>query len=155
MPDTVELYKEAFGTIITKVHVTDDQDTTITTKDGAVDHFRPLLSDEAQEKLMAAYLTSDNTVIGTQTVTKGTLRSTSIDIQTIIRTAAITGTSAVILAHNHPGGDADPTTADKHATEKVQRMLEHLEINLLDHIILTDTDATSFKQEDLLVNPTA
>lgn len=148
--DAMELYEESFGTIITRIHVTGERDETIENKNQAVDHFQGHMEGEAQEKVMAAYITGGNKVTGTQTVSRGTSSKTAVDLPAIIRTATITASRAVIVAHNHPSGDPEPSKEDKETTQEMKKALDRLDIDLFDHIIIAGDEATSFKERGIL-----
>jgi DNA repair protein RadC len=58
--------------------------------------------------------------------------------------------SSFILVHNHPSGNRQPSDADLKITKKIKKAAEYMEINVLDHIILTDDSYTSFADEGLI-----
>lgn len=148
--EPIQEYQKQFGTVLSKIQVVEQQDKKIQSNTEAVQHFKNYMEDEPQEKLMAAYITTQNKVIGTQTVTKGSLKTTGIDNLTILRTAAISNASAVLICHNHPTGKPQPTEKDKKATETLKQLLEKTNVKLLDHIIIAENQHTSFKKEQIL-----
>jgi DNA repair protein RadC len=83
-------------------------------------------------------------------ISLGQSMQTSLDVKDIVRTAVLTDASAVILVHNHPSGNCEPTDSDLTATEKVQDALETFGVQLLDHVIISRKDCNSMKQENQL-----
>ncbi len=80
---------------------------------------------------------------------KGGVDSTIFDVKTIVRKALVYSASAVIISHNHPSGSANPSTADIKQTEALHKALKYMEINLLDHVIITDESFYSICDEAL------
>ena len=60
------------------------------------------------------------------------------------------GAIAMILAHNHPSGTLKPSLADKQITQKIKKAAEGLDIKVLDHVIITQTDYFSFADENII-----
>jgi DNA repair protein RadC len=100
-----------------------------------------------KEHLYALYLNNDNKVIGDKLVSLGQLMQTSLDVKDIVRTAVLTDASAVILVHNHPSANCEPTDSDLKVTEKVQDALETFGAQLLDHAIISRKTCHSMKAE--------
>ena len=71
-------------------------------------------------------------------------------LRSIIVDAAMHGTTGILLAHNHPSGDATPSDADKSATRRLACAAEALDCLILDHLIFAGVDYTSFRQLGLL-----
>ncbi|MCJ7429007.1 MAG: DNA repair protein RadC [Candidatus Nanohaloarchaeota archaeon QJJ-5] len=112
----------------------------------------PRLKDKEQEELHAAFITTSNKVIKSETVFKGTLRSIKIESREIVKRALVLNAAAVVLAHNHPGGDAEPTDADVKTTKNIQTQLALFDINLLDHLVIGSEETTSMKRQDLIAD---
>jgi len=119
---------------------------TIASFQQAQEHFTQKLRRREQEELHAAFLSSSNKLIDTKQIFKGSLQSVQIKERDIVRHALTTNASAVILAHNHPGGDAEPTQADIQATKDIQNALQQFDVTLLDHIIVGQHDCCSLKK---------
>src|SRR5262245_36850152 len=81
---------------------------------------------------------------------EGEPESVGMPIREIIVEAARIGSAAVVLAHNHPSGDARPSTADCLATRKLARAAEALDIAILDHLIFAGRDCSSMRRLGLL-----
>ena len=76
--------------------------------------------------------------------------SVAMPVRDIIVDAARFGSAGVVLAHNHPGGDATPSSADCLATRKLARAAEALDLSILDHLIFAGADCTSMRRLGLL-----
>lgn len=114
--------------------------------------FEPRLKDKTQEELHVAFITTSNKVIKTERVFKGTLRGIEIKSRDIIKRALELNAAAVVLAHNHPGGDAEPTDADIETTKQIQTQLGLFDIELLDHLVIGTEKTISMKRLDLLAD---
>jgi DNA repair protein RadC len=71
-------------------------------------------------------------------------------IRTIIADAALHGTAGIVLAHNHPSGDARPSESDRRATRRLACAAEALDCTVIDHLVFAGEDCTSFRQAGLL-----
>ncbi|MBT7463546.1 MAG: JAB domain-containing protein, partial [Bacteroidetes bacterium] len=78
------------------------------------------------------------------------ISGTITDIRLIFQTALKASSVAIILAHNHPSGNLNPSEADKKITQKIKQAGELLDISVLDHIILSEESYFSFADENLL-----
>ena len=96
-----------------------------------------------KEQLRGLYLDSRYQVIHDEVISIGSLTASIIHPREIFRPAIERGAVAVIIAHNHPSGELDPTMADLQATEQIVAAGEVLGIPLLDHLIVTATGCIS------------
>ena len=101
------------------------------------------------EELWVAFLNRANIVIDTARMTTGSMTSTVIDNTRILRTAILKKASGVILFHNHPSGSPLPGRSDIKSTESLKKVLDLLELSLLDHIIISDSRWYSFADESV------
>ena len=101
------------------------------------------------EELWVAFLNRANIVIDTARMTTGSMTSTVIDNTKILRTAILKKASGVILYHNHPSGSPLPGRSDIKSTESLKKVLDLLELSLLDHIIISDSRWYSFADESV------
>ena len=76
--------------------------------------------------------------------------SVGVPVRNIVANAAKYGSAGVVLAHNHPGGDARPSNADCRATRKLARAAEALDLAILDHLVFAGRDCSSMRQLGLL-----
>lgn len=79
-------------------------------------------------------------------ISEGDVNSTSLSVRKIVETALNTNASSVVLAHNHPGGMAVPSREDIQTTMRVAAALQAVDVNFLDHILVTDDDYVSLAQ---------
>lgn len=81
---------------------------------------------------------------------EGEPESVELPIRDIILDAARLGSAGLVLAHNHPGGDATPSKADCTATRKLARVSEAIDLTILDHLIFAGDDCTSMRRIGML-----
>jgi DNA repair protein RadC len=91
-----------------------------------------------------------NHVIGWFNVSMGGVASTVVDPKVIFSVALKCNTSGIILSHNHPSGNLNPSNADLELTKKLKNGGQILEIQILDHIILTTESYFSFADEGVI-----
>lgn len=102
------------------------------------------------ESVFIILLNRANQTIGWAKISQGGIDSSVMDIRIIAKYALDTLAAGVILVHNHPSGNATPSMTDRKQTEKVKDALRLLDVQLLDHIILTEDKHYSFCDERLL-----
>lgn len=103
------------------------------------------LRDRPKEHFYAVFLKSDNEVIGDKLIGLGNTSTASIDTKDIARTAVLTNATAVILVHNHPSTNDKPTDQDIEATQRIEDALDLFGVEVLDHVIISQTDSYSMK----------
>ena len=113
----------------------------------SVDHVRRYLklslANQVYEVFHALWLDAHNRLIASEELFRGTLTQTSVYPREIVRRAIHHNAAAVIFAHNHPSGIADPSGADEHLTEALQQALGLIDVRLLDHFVVGDGPAVS------------
>ena len=87
--------------------------------------------------------------IGFAKISQGGITGTVIDPRIVAHYAVKCLATAVIIAHNHPSGNLNPSESDKKVTEKIHKGLSLLDIDLVDHVILTSSGFTSFRDEGI------
>ena len=108
------------------------------------------------ESVRVICLNTKHMVLAVEEVTRGTLNESLFHPREALRPAIARQAHAVILVHNHPSGNTQPSTADLHVTRRMKAAAEVLQIELLDHVILGAPDAKSgksyfsFKDEGLV-----
>lgn len=112
--------------------------------------FHPLLGDLEHEEFWLLMLNRANRVLGRFKVSQGGLSGTVIDTRIIMKKALDNLASSIIVCHNHPSGNTQPSDADVKITEKLKKASEMLEIKLLDHVIIADKAYFSFADEGLI-----
>ena len=91
-----------------------------------------------------------NQVLGFHQVSKGGISGTVTDVRVIFQVAIKSSSSGLILAHNHPSGNLQPSEADLKITRKIKEAGALLDVSVLDHIILADEGYLSMADENLL-----
>lgn len=102
------------------------------------------------ESIWVAYLTMSNRVLGVLNHSSGGLSKCVVDIKQVIGVACKSNAAGLILSHNHPSGALRASNADKHLTDKLKAACEIMELNFLDHLILTREGYYSFADEGRL-----
>ena len=121
----------------------------ISNPEAVAEVFRPVYQGLKHEECWVLFLNRANRIIMKEMLFKGGIDSTVFDVKTIVRKALVYSASAVIISHNHPSGSANPSTADIKQTEALHKALKYMEINLLDHVIITDESFYSICDEAL------
>jgi DNA repair protein RadC len=116
----------------------------------AVEIFRPHLADLSHEEFWILLLNRANVIIGKKNVSRGGLSGTLVDPKIIFKESIESRASGIILCHNHPSGNNRPSDADIRLTQKIKEGGRHLEISILDHIIIAGSSFYSFADEGLL-----
>lgn len=102
------------------------------------------------EQFRVAYLNTKNGIIAEETIAQGTLNAAVVGPREVFRRAVRLMAAAVILAHNHPSGDPDPSSEDIALTKKLAEAGKVMDIAVLDHVIVGKGRYTSFKEKGLL-----
>lgn len=108
---------------------------------------RRLYTSTAREECWCLFLKRSRALIGSMRVSEGGETMTEINIKQIVRKALDLSAVAVILSHNHPGGDQRPSIQDIRLTKQLRGALAMFELELTDHIIISDNGYYSFAQE--------
>jgi DNA repair protein RadC len=119
---------------------------------GAVrDWLRLKLGSLPQEVFGALWLDAQNRLIGWEELSRGTLTQTSVYPREVVKRALANNAAAVILAHNHPSGFAEPSTADELLTRNLKEALALVDVRLLDHFIVAgQSPPLSFAERGLV-----
>ena len=99
-----------------------------------------------REYMKLILLNRAHKVLGIAHISEGGLDSTSADIRIIMQAAILGNASAIILAHNHPSGNIQPSMQDDQVTKRVKEIAKLIGINLLDHLIITDETYYSYSE---------
>jgi DNA repair protein RadC len=103
------------------------------------DYFR----DKDREEFLIVLLDTANTVTGLSQISVGGLSSSVVEPRQIFKTAILANAAALILAHNHPSGNPEPSQEDIKITRQLAEAGEIMDIPVHDHLIITETDYTS------------
>ena len=102
------------------------------------------------ELFCCLYLDNRHRVLRFDELFRGTIDGTSVYPREVVKEALAVNAAAVILAHNHPSGVAEPSQADERITARLKAALELVDIRLLDHLIIGNAETTSLASRGLL-----
>lgn len=105
---------------------------------------------ELQESFIVLYLNQAHKIIGYYKHTIGAINATIADVRLIMATALTSASVAMVISHNHPSGNTNPSEPDIQLTKKINEASKLFEIKLLDHVIVTKTSHYSFADEGML-----
>jgi DNA repair protein RadC len=114
------------------------------------DIFQPLLCDLTHEEFWVLFLNRSNRVINRMKISQGGISGTVTDIRIILKKAVEYLSSSIIVCHNHPSGNLIPSESDNRITNKIRDAGNLLDIQLLDHLIISDKDYYSFADNGLI-----
>jgi len=121
------------------------------TSPGAVrDYLRLALGRRPYEVFMCIYMDAQHRVTAAGELFRGTLTQTSVYPREVVKAALAANAAAVIFAHNHPSGVAQPSQADELLTRQLKEALALVEVKVLDHFIIAGNQALSFAERGLL-----
>jgi len=126
------------------------RDTIFTSPDAVNDYLTIQLRGLGHEVFMVLYLDNQNRLITDEVLFTGTINAASVYPREVVKAALKHNAAAVIFAHNHPSGLAEPSQADKIITKKLQSALALVDINVLDHLIVAAEQCVSFAQRGLI-----
>ncbi len=114
------------------------------------DLMQPHIGDLGHEEFWVIFLNNSNKVVHKRRLSMGGITGTIVDIRILFKIALEYESVGIILCHNHPSGKLKASDEDKLLTKNVQSAAEILDINLLDHIIITEQGFLSFAEEELI-----
>lgn len=112
--------------------------------------FASVLGDLPYEEFWVLHLNRSNKIINKLKISQGGVSGTVIDIKLVLKHAIEKLSSSIILCHNHPSGNKQPSKSDIDITKKLKEAASLMDISLLDHIIVTDTEYFSMADEGIL-----
>lgn len=108
------------------------------------------LRDLPHELFCCIHLDNRHRIIAFEELFRGTIDGTSVYPREVVKQALAVNAAAVILAHNHPSGVAEPSQADERITRRLKAALELVDIRLLDHLVIGDGTSTSLASRGLI-----
>jgi DNA repair protein RadC len=114
------------------------------------DLLNPLLSDLAYEEFWILFLNRSNKVINRMKLSQGGISGTVTDVRLVMKKAIEYLASGIIVCHNHPSGNLNPSDSDTRITQKIKEAGNIMDIQLLDHLIISEKDYYSFADNGLL-----
>jgi DNA repair protein RadC len=109
--------------------------------------FSHLLVDLNHEEFYVAFLNRANMVVEIPCISRGGVSSTVVDVRLLVKKAIMLQASNVIVAHNHPSGNLQPSDEDRKLTEQIIKGLAYFDIHLIDHLIYAGNQVLSFSDE--------
>lgn len=122
----------------------------ITSSRDAYEILSPIIADLPHEEFWVLYLNRGNKVLLKESISQGGVAGTVADVKIIFKKALELLASGVILAHNHPSGSLLPSKPDMDLTRKMKQAGDLLEVQVIDHLIITDGGYYSFADEGTL-----
>lgn len=116
----------------------------ITNISGLVKYLQSAIGGYHNEVLFVIYLNSQNDIVHKEIIAEGTNQNAIAYPRKVVESALKYRSTGVILAHNHPGGNCQPSQEDINLTNEIKKNLNVFEINLMDHIIIGENDYYSF-----------
>lgn len=136
----------ALALLAEEVRATD----TLSSPSAVRDYLRLALGDREHEVFAVVFLDSQNRVIEVAEIFRGTLTQTAVYPREVVIEALKRNAAAVIFCHNHPSGVPEPSAADRMLTDALKRALALVDVQVLDHLIVTRREAMSFAEKGLL-----
>jgi DNA repair protein RadC len=121
----------------------------ITSPQDIGDIFIPILRDEVKERFLVVCLNSSNKIIKHETISVGNLNSSVVHPREIFKVAIDNNSASIILIHNHPSGNPEPSNEDIRITKKLVESGKILDIPVFDHVIIAGETYTSFVEKRL------
>ena len=114
------------------------------------DYLRLRIADREHEVFVVLFLDSQNRLIASEEMFRGTLSQTSVYPREVVKSALKHNAAAVIFAHNHPSGVAEPSRVDELLTQALKQALAMVDCRTLDHLVVACDKITSFAERGLL-----
>lgn len=108
------------------------------------------LAGKEHEIFVGIFLDARNRIIATEELATGTLTQASVYPREVVKRALYYNAAAMIFAHNHPSGVAEPSKADEMLTQSLKQALALVDVKVLDHFIIGDRDTLSFAEHGLI-----
>jgi len=113
-------------------------------------HFRPRFTGKRQEIVIAVFLNGQNQILGEKEITEGTPTQATVYVRRVIEEALRTSAATVVIVHNHPSGNPEPSAGDDDTTDHLQKACKLVGLILLDHVIVGETAHYSYSDSGQL-----
>ncbi len=114
------------------------------------DYLRLQIGSRGYEVFVVLFLDAQNRLIRTEEMFRGSLTQTSVYPREVLKRALELGSAAVLLAHNHPSGAAEPSKADEYLTQTLNKALAMIDVRVLDHLVVGQAEVVSFAERGLM-----
>ena len=118
--------------------------------DDVILHLRPFFTDPFREQFVVIFLNGKNAVITTEVLFEGTLTTSAVYPRELIRKILDYGAAALVIAHNHPSANPEPSKDDIFITKKLKDACVAIDAVIHDHLIIAGTTYTSFADRGLI-----
>jgi DNA repair protein RadC len=142
-----EIVREALRILDKQLRTTDE--VYLTSPSTVRDFLRLQLAERESEVFCVLFLTNRHRVIAFEELFRGTIDGATVHPREVVKEVLRHNAAAVILAHNHPSGAAEPSRADEAITRRLTEALALVDVRVLDHLIVGET-ITSFAERGLL-----
>lgn len=122
----------------------------LTCSDSTRTYLRLQLAEREHEVFAILYLDNQHRVIAFEELFRGTIDGAAVYPREVVKAALRHNAAAVILTHNHPSGNEEPSTADQAITDRLKRALQTVDIRVLDHVIVAGMRTTSFAERGMI-----
>lgn len=121
-----------------------DEPEAITTPHLAGQYFRARLRDREREVFACLFLDTRHRPLAIEELFQGTVDRSEVHPREVVKRALAHNAAAVMLAHNHPSGVCEPSSADRHITEVLRKALQLVDVRVLDHLVIGEGEPVSF-----------
>lgn len=126
------------------------QKAVITSSKDVYELMQPVLGELGHEEFWVLYLSNSNKVLSKQNISKGGITGTVVDSRIVFKYALEQLATSIVLCHNHPSGNLNPSDADIRLTKKIKEAGNVMDIKVLDHLIITEKEYYSFMDKGIL-----
>lgn len=112
--------------------------------------FKEFLEDLDREAFIVLFLDNKNQPVSINLAHIGNINSSIVSMPCIMRTAILSNAASIMVAHNHPSGDVEPSSSDRTTTLRLVEVCELMGINFLDHLIIGDDSYVSLREEGFI-----
>ena len=113
-------------------------------------HFRPRFTGKRQEIVIAVFLNGQNQRLGEKDITEGTPTQATVYVRRVLEEALHESAAAVVLVHNHPSGNPEPSAGDDETTRDLLHACKLVGLVLLDHVIVGESEHYSYSDSGRL-----
>ncbi|MDO6595136.1 DNA repair protein RadC [Neptuniibacter sp. 1_MG-2023] len=108
------------------------------------------LRHQSREMFACLFLDNKHQVINFEILFLGTINAAAVYPREVVARSLANNAAAVVLAHNHPSGVAEPSTADQQITDRLVKALDMIDVRVIDHMVVGDQEVVSFAERGLL-----
>ena len=117
-----------------------------TSSTAARDWLRLQLAGQEREVFMVLYLDNQHCLLESETLFAGSINHVQVHPREVVKSALCFNAAAVVLAHNHPSGDPEPSQCDRNITGRLKEALSLVDVNTLDHLVICSEGIVSFAE---------